>query len=228
MLGGDFRQTLPIVKKGSRAQTVGAAMHRSALWPNFEQFALTENMRVQMAGGERETLHDFAQWLLRLGEGTEPVVDGNDMIELPYDLCLQPTADGSVDEQALLEFVFPDLNTRAAEAASMATLDWFAERAVVTPRNTSVAALNAAMLSRFPGESTTCTSADALMDDDAQQGSGTCVPVEYLNAQATPGMPEHEFVFKRNMPIMLLRNLNPREGLCNGAPRTRRHTSEQS
>ena len=28
-------------------------------------------------------------------------------------------------------------------------------------------------------------------------------------------MPAHEFIFKPNMPIMLLRNLNPAEGLCN-------------
>jgi hypothetical protein len=46
LLGGDFRQILPVIKRGNRAQTVGACLKRSALWRHFRQFRLTENMRV--------------------------------------------------------------------------------------------------------------------------------------------------------------------------------------
>ena len=31
-----------------------------------------------------------------------------------------------------------------------------------------------------------------------------------------PGLPPHELKLKKNMPVMLLRNLDPRAGLCNG------------
>ena len=75
VLGGDFRQTLPIVKKGSRAQIVEASHTRSRLWKQFGQnvFRLTDNMRVEHAakedGAHRETLQQFAEWLLALGDG---------------------------------------------------------------------------------------------------------------------------------------------------------------
>ena len=42
------------------------------------------------------------------------------------------------------------------------------------------------------------------------------VPTEFLNSQVVTGLPPHELVLKPNMPIMLMRNLNPAAGLCNG------------
>ena len=39
---------------------------------------------------------------------------------------------------------------------------------------------------------------------------------EYLNTLNPNGFPPHTLRVKPNMPLMLLRNLNPREGLCNG------------
>ena len=82
VLGGDYRQTLPIVKMASRAQTVDVALTRSKLWKWFAEntFKLTENMRIEQAraasapgdDAELEQLERFARWLLRLGEGKEP------------------------------------------------------------------------------------------------------------------------------------------------------------
>ena len=40
--------------------------------------------------------------------------------------------------------------------------------------------------------------------------------IEYLNSLTPSGCPPHTLHLKRGMPLMLLRNLNPREGLCNG------------
>merc|ERR1712240_285114 len=40
--------------------------------------------------------------------------------------------------------------------------------------------------------------------------------IEYLNTLTPSGMPMHRLFLKKGMPLMLLRNLNPKMGLCNG------------
>lgn len=39
---------------------------------------------------------------------------------------------------------------------------------------------------------------------------------ETLNSVTISGLPPHELRLKTGMPVMLLRNLNPLNGLCNG------------
>ncbi|KAM6582635.1 hypothetical protein CsatB_009637 [Cannabis sativa] len=39
---------------------------------------------------------------------------------------------------------------------------------------------------------------------------------DFLNTLTPNGLPPHELQLKRNCPIMLLRNINPSDGLCNG------------
>ncbi len=48
ILGGDQRQTLPIVPRGTHAEQVAACLRKSSLWPAFNPntFILTQNMRA--------------------------------------------------------------------------------------------------------------------------------------------------------------------------------------
>ena len=62
------------------------------------------------------------------------------------------------------------------------------------------------------GEAWACVSADRARCDDEVRYA----PEEVLNSLDVPGLPKHELKLKRNMPIMLLRNLSPSDGLCNG------------
>ena len=42
------------------------------------------------------------------------------------------------------------------------------------------------------------------------------VIIRLLNSLNPRGLPPHELVLKENCPVILLRNLNPTKGLCNG------------
>jgi hypothetical protein len=57
-------------------------------------------------------------------------------------------------------------------------------------------------------------SVDSIIEDEA--GEATNYPVEFLNALDFSGMPVHNLELKIGCPLILLRNLNPMAGLCNG------------
>jgi hypothetical protein len=71
VFGGDFRQVLPVVRKGSRAQIVGASLRKSYLWEFMRHLKLVRNMRAQ-------TDPWFADYMLRISNGTEEVNEDGD------------------------------------------------------------------------------------------------------------------------------------------------------
>ena len=50
VFGGDFKQILPVIVKGSCAQIVGACIQQSRLWLSVKVLKLTENMRLNTHG----------------------------------------------------------------------------------------------------------------------------------------------------------------------------------
>ena len=54
VLGGDFRQILPVVKRGSCVQIVAAWAQRSPLWHHFCIFYLCENMCCVKIGNHQK------------------------------------------------------------------------------------------------------------------------------------------------------------------------------
>lgn len=48
-------------------------------------------------------------------------------------------------------------------------------------------------------------------------------PTEFQNSFKCPGIPDHEIRLKVGLPVMLLRNINQREGLYNGTRLTITH-----
>jgi hypothetical protein len=47
VFGGDFRQVLPVVRKGSRAQVVASSLRMSYLWESMSHLKLVSNMRAK-------------------------------------------------------------------------------------------------------------------------------------------------------------------------------------
>ncbi|KAF8748442.1 Helitron helicase-like domain at N-terminus [Rhizoctonia solani] len=68
VFGGDFRQTLPVIPKGTPEQIVAACLKESPLWAGIEKMRLTCNMCLQHGDAE---MAEFATWLLGIGEGLQ-------------------------------------------------------------------------------------------------------------------------------------------------------------
>ena len=88
---------------------------------------------------------------------------------------------------------------------------------ILAPRNVDVAAINSAILDLLPGEEHEYLSADKVeyeegVDDPYRQA----VPVEMLRAISGSGIPPGELHLKVGCPVILLQNLEPALGLCNG------------
>lgn len=77
--------------------------------------------------------------------------------------------------------------------------------------NETVNEINDAFTAAFPGDVVEIYSADR-----ASQGDGYDVSEEFLNTINPPNFPAHLLRLKKSMPLMLLRNLSPTDGLCNG------------
>jgi ATP-dependent DNA helicase PIF1 len=84
--------------------------------------------------------------------------------------------------------------------------------AVLTPRNIDVDKINAKASEKLPGQIQEYLSIDSVEDTE----HSAIYPMEYLNALAVAGLPPHKLSLKLNQPVMLIRNLDPSNGLCNG------------
>ncbi|XP_057747327.1 uncharacterized protein LOC130966529 [Arachis stenosperma] len=71
VFGGDFKQILLVITKGSRQDIVNPSINSSYLWHECKLLSLTQNMRLR-SSIEDESVRErkeFAQWILDLGDG---------------------------------------------------------------------------------------------------------------------------------------------------------------
>ena len=83
VFGGDFRQVLPVVRRGSRAQVVGASLRMSYLWNSMRHLKLVHNMRAKSDPW-------FAEYLFCISGGSEEAHD-YDEVCLSRDICVPYT-----------------------------------------------------------------------------------------------------------------------------------------
>lgn len=162
-----------------------------------------------MTPEEREKAKQFANWLLRVGEG---LTDGDDgeLLCLPKELCIPPSSENCTDQ--LIDAIYPSIDS--LNPAEDIQCEYFKERAILSPRNANVDEINEKILCRLPGEEKLFLSADKASDESGQSVDN--LPMEYLNGIVLAGFPLHKTVLKVGAPILLLRNLDPANGLCNG------------
>ncbi|CAO3645166.1 unnamed protein product [Mucor hiemalis] len=115
VFGGDFRQILPVVRKGSRSDIIGQCINSSFLWSNVKVLKLRINMRVKQALSFNTELaaelQAFADKLLDIGGGKLQTLDVpstfgsscTDLIEIPPHMVIP--GDNLID---LLKALYPD------------------------------------------------------------------------------------------------------------------------
>lgn len=203
VFGGDFQQTLPIVVKGTQEDIVSACLKRSYLWQNITHLTLTKNLRLEQNGSEEEK--NFAAWLLDIGHGHGLTPDSN-TIKLRDGMQMD-------SEEALIDIIYHDLSTLPTAPPPK----YFLERAILAPRNADVNILNATLLNRLPGEELHSFSADSVVIEQGSDGDNNDpIPPEVLQDLDIPGFPPGELHLKVGCPLILLCNLAPGSGLCNG------------
>jgi len=224
VMGGDYRQILPVVPRGRKADVIAATLNQSRLiWPFVRVFKLHANMRVQRllaAGGpgaedNAAQQQAFASFLKSLGDGTAPVHPeaGENFVRFPPEMCCG--GDGLED---LIEAVYGGM----ADLTDAAARDKFiTERAILTPCNADVDEINRLMVYThdlaLPGAPPTqrrCyLSADSVVETDGVPQQGL-YPTDFLNKLEFSGVPPHAMHLREGCPIILLRNMTG--GLANG------------
>ena len=144
----------------------------------------------------------FSQWLLDVGHGRN--LDNESKIELPHSIM-------TYNEDDLINKIYDGIDNIQINPPP---LDYFLDRAILAPRNVDVQTMNEKLLQKMSGQEIICHSADALEDEG--EGVPNDVPQEFLRTLTPSSLPLLELKMKIGCPLILLRNLDPRNGLCNG------------
>uniref|UniRef100_UPI00358F85D7 ATP-dependent DNA helicase pif1-like n=1 Tax=Myxine glutinosa TaxID=7769 RepID=UPI00358F85D7 len=195
LLSGDFRQTLPVIPKGTAADELRACLKESYIWRRVEKLHLSTNVRVAL--NRDVSAGQFPKVLLQLGNGRLPETG---------DVAIPPNCGTIINtsEEMILK-VYPSLSQNYKNH------EWLCERAILAPKNDIVQDINATSIQQLPDQSTWYKSVDTVVYlDDAVN-----YPTEFLNSLQLTGVPRHNLQLKVGAPIMLLRNLDAPK-LCNG------------
>ncbi|GAU49905.1 hypothetical protein TSUD_139610 [Trifolium subterraneum] len=211
VFGGDFRQILPVVPKGSRADIVHATINSSYLWRKCRVLTLSRNMRLQSSIDpfENEKLDSFAKWILDIGDGKIGTFDDGDMVvDIPPDILISCQTNPIGD---IVNLIYPEL------LKNMFVPNFFEDRAILAPTLEIVEQINDYVLSLIPSPSMECLSCDYVSKcDDDTVVDHRWITTEFLNEIKCSGLPNYKLILKVGVPIMLLRNVDVSSGLCNG------------
>ena len=205
IFSGDYRQVSCVIPRAGKAQIVERTFTNSHLWKHVKKLKLFENERLKqikhISHEERERLSSFGDFLLEIGEGRYP--NDEELIKIPPYMLSQTTQTNDfIDE------IYGDIhhiNTREMDLSILKT-------AILTPKNEHMREINRSAIKKFKGEMKQYLSTNEVKDKHY-----VCTyTTEYLNSLEVNGLPEHVLSSKIGAPVMVLRNYDPFNGVCNG------------
>ncbi|KAG5016666.1 hypothetical protein JHK82_022317 [Glycine max] len=160
------------------------------VFDSCEILTLTKNMRLHnnLESVDQQETATFAKWILDIGDGI--IGDENDgyaTIQVPAHLLITQYDDPI---SGIVKSTFPDLDQHHNNP------EFFKSKPILALTNETIKQINHYVLS-------------FILDLYFQS-----ITTEFLNS--LDGLPTHSIKLKIGSPIMLLRNLNQNQGLCNG------------
>ncbi|XP_059285678.1 uncharacterized protein LOC132039153 [Lycium ferocissimum] len=145
----------------------------------------------------------FSEYLMQIGSGkAETNCQGK--IEIP-DSFIVPFISEQESLNVLFKITYPNLYTSSCDMASVTS------RVILTTKNDFVDEINDTLIIQFSGDSRTYVAFDETTETHDQSQYE-----DFLHSLHPPGLPPYKLTLKKGCPVMLLWNLNPCEGLCNG------------
>ncbi|XP_024013946.1 ATP-dependent DNA helicase PIF1-like [Eutrema salsugineum] len=198
VLGGDFRHILPVIPNAGKTEILMATLNSSPMWYKY------------------------------IGDGTiNDDGSGEAVIDIPDDLLVKDCKDPI---KMIVKEIYGSLFSKETDPK------FFQDRAILSLRNDDVETINDYMLSKLSGVERTYLSCDSIDTaeevvnyNDASEvpsdsvasmnkgGSNNMIYTEeFLNSIKMSGFPNHVLKLRKGTPVMLLRNIDPKNGLCKG------------
>ncbi|XP_070005176.1 uncharacterized protein [Nicotiana sylvestris] len=145
VFGGDFRQTLPVVRSGKKEDFICESLLYSDIWNDLEKLCLSENMRAKEDPA-------FCEYLMRIENGKEETNNSN-KIEIPRNFVIPFTPETQSLNQSF-NVTYPNLHTFFSNPSSMTS------RVILTTKNNFVDEINDMLIHQLANNAKIYTAID--------------------------------------------------------------------
>ena len=160
---------------------------------------LTINMRLQrLSSQDSVEVSEFSDFLLRVGEGTEPQNE-EDMVHINEKFIVNGETFAD-----LATTIYSDIKENYQNR------DYITSRIMMCPKNDTTDQINEFVMNQIPGEAEVLLSADSVDSNQAAM-----YPTEFLNSITLASLPPPRLYLKKYASVILLCSLDPTQGMCN-------------
>jgi ATP-dependent DNA helicase PIF1 len=197
ILVGDFRQTGPVIRYGTKAQVIDASLRKSNLWPLFN----IERLSIPIRNAEDP---EFATFVDTIGDGAGPEVT------IPFVRTATSQAD-------LIDFVWPEHILTQPELCL--------SRCILAPTNHQVNKYNKMISDKLGTELKTYFATDTIKEAEQAhetrenprlRGPHDLDPsslLDYYVSETPPGLPSYRLQLRKGAICRIMRNFSIDKGL---------------